>query len=814
MTMQLQLGTNAPALADGFTSWGASAEDALARWNTNMGALRVAVVRDSTAPRAEGNRLNNVFFSDTIYGDAWGGNVLAVTLIYSSGSTTTETDVLFNNRLTWNSYRGALRFTATGTPVYDFHRVALHEFGHALGLDHPDENGQNVSALMNSRITSLDALTADDIAGAQALYGAAVPVVALPVITSQPVSRTVTAGQSVSFTVAANSTAPLTYRWLKAGAVIANATNATFSITSTVTTDNGSYAVVVTNSAGSVTSSAVTLTVNPAPVTPVTPVVTTPAPAPTTPTAPTSIAPTINVQPVSQSVAPGANVTFSVAASGTAPLSYQWRKNSLAIAGATGATLLLPNVQASDAATYSALVWNAAATIGSAAATLTLNIPPAITTQPANQSVIAGARVSLSVTATGTAPLTFRWRKEGVEVPGATAATLTIDSAQPNHAGSYVAVVSNSVGSATSAAAQVTVTTAPVISTPPAAQTVTSGERATFTVIASTFGPTAYQWLRDGMEIPGATNPTLTLDPVRPADDAAYSVRITSAGGSITSAPAALSVKFSRLTNLSTRGFVPPGGALTPGFYVRGSNPKPLLIRAVGPTLSLFGVGSAIGEAKLDVVAQDSATVIASNNDWGGTPALSTTFSSVGAFPLAADSKDAALQTSLLPRSYTVRVTTGDAAMAGITLAEIYDIESLVGNASELVNLSTLGFVGAGDNVLTAGFAISGNAPKRLLIRAVGPGLAPFGVSNPLSDPQLGLVPLGRSEPIATNDDWPDTDSVRTAFKAAGAFALQPGSKDAALVITLEPGAYTVIVSGVNGTANGDALVEIYDLDP
>lgn len=805
-TIHLQLGASSTPLIDGFASWGASAEDALSRWNANMGTWRFAMMRDSTATRAGGNRVNNVFFAGDIYGDAWGGNVLAVTLTYTIGSATTETDVLFNNRLSWNSYRGGLRYSTSGTPIYDFHRVALHEFGHALGLDHPDEHGQNVSALMNSRISSLDTLASDDIAGARALYGAPVAVAppALPTITSQPVSRAVTAGQSASFTVAATSTSTLSYRWLKAGAPIPAATNATLSFASTATTDSGDYAVVVTNSAGSLTSSTATLTVNP----PAPPI---PAPAPTPPTI---IAPTITTQPGGQSVAAGANVTFSVGVFGTAPFSYQWRKNGVAIGNATSATLSLPNVQVADAATYTVLVWNSAASTLSANATLTVAIAPAVTTQPLDQTVAEGARVSLNVAASGTGPLSYRWRKDGADMPNATSATLTIDSAQPVHAGSYAAIVSNLAGSAMSAAARVSVLSAPVISSPPVAQTVTSGERAIFTVGVNSAGPTSYQWLRDGVDIPGANGSSLTLATARPADTAAYSVRITSASGSVTSAPAALTVKFSRLTNLSTRGFVPPGGALTPGFYIRGNSAKPLLVRAVGPTLSLFGVGAALGAAKLDVITQDSSTVVASNNDWGGTSTLSSVFASAGAFPLAADSKDAAVQASLLPRSYTVRVTPGDAAMSGITLAEIYDIEALIGNASELVNLSTLGFVGGGDNVLTAGFAISGNAPKRLLIRAVGPGLAPFGVGDLLSDPQLGLVPLGRSEPIATNDDWPDSDNLRAAFTAAGAFALPSGSKDAALVITLEPGAYTVIVSGVNGTASGNALVEIYDLDP
>ena len=124
------------------------------------------------------------------------------------------------------------------------------------------------------------------------------------------------------------------------------------------------------------------------------------------------------------------------------------------------------------------------------------------------------------------------------------------------------------------------------------------------------------------------------------------------------------------------------------------------------------------------------------------------------------------------------------------------------------------GFVGAGENVLTAGFAISGNASKRLLIRAVGPGLAPFGVGNTLPNPQLAVVRQGATEPFAMNDNWPNTEEVRAAFEKSGAFSLPVDSADAALVVTLEPGAYTVIVSSVTAAVTGQALVEIYDLDP
>jgi len=166
IAMNLQLGSS-PRLADGSDSWGASAESALAGWNRSISRVQFTVVRDSAAPKGDGNGVNNVFFSNDIYGKPFGQGVIAVSTNWSRRSVRTESDVVFNAVLTWDSYNGTLR-----PGVQDFHRVALHEFGHVLGLDHPDENGQAVSAIMNSHVSSLDQLTSDDVSGAQALYGA------------------------------------------------------------------------------------------------------------------------------------------------------------------------------------------------------------------------------------------------------------------------------------------------------------------------------------------------------------------------------------------------------------------------------------------------------------------------------------------------------------------------------------------------------------------------------------------------------------------------------------------------------------------
>ncbi len=182
ITMELQAGSNQISLIDGLGSWNTSAEDALAIWNSQVSRVHFTVVRNSAAPIGPHNGKNNVFFSSTVYGQSFGGSdVLAETEWWTTtNSIATEADVIFNtqagtilsNTSCWNSYRGPLRTCSAsfGGQLLDFHRVSLHEFGHVLGLDHPDSHGQHVLAQMNSFMSDLDTLAADDIAGVQAIY--------------------------------------------------------------------------------------------------------------------------------------------------------------------------------------------------------------------------------------------------------------------------------------------------------------------------------------------------------------------------------------------------------------------------------------------------------------------------------------------------------------------------------------------------------------------------------------------------------------------------------------------------------------------
>ena len=174
VTMHLSLGGE-QTLIDGFSSFNQSAEDGLARWNSHLDRFQFSVVRASSLTPRDGDRRNSVFFSKTVFGDPFGRRTLAVTLRTFEGKTIVESDVIFNTAQPFNSYRGPLRQAEGGGTLHDFHRVAIHEFGHVLGLDHPDQANQNVAAIMNSLEGDIDSLQPDDIKGGQYLYGGPPP---------------------------------------------------------------------------------------------------------------------------------------------------------------------------------------------------------------------------------------------------------------------------------------------------------------------------------------------------------------------------------------------------------------------------------------------------------------------------------------------------------------------------------------------------------------------------------------------------------------------------------------------------------------
>jgi Matrixin len=178
--MQLNLGGAGRTLQDGNTSWDDAVLPVAGMWNQTIQRVQVATVVDPVAPTTSGDRINAVFFSNSIFGQSFGSGTLAVTYYTSSGGSMVESDTIFNRNATFDSYRGPLQFVAHGPAIADIRRVFLHEMGHTLGLGHPDTGGQHVTAVMNSIVSDQEVLAGDDIAGGQYLYGAGTGVLPTP----------------------------------------------------------------------------------------------------------------------------------------------------------------------------------------------------------------------------------------------------------------------------------------------------------------------------------------------------------------------------------------------------------------------------------------------------------------------------------------------------------------------------------------------------------------------------------------------------------------------------------------------------------
>lgn len=260
--------------------------------------------------------------------------------------------------------------------------------------------------------------------------GGVPPPSTAPTITSQPANASVMTGQTASFTVSANGTAPLSYSWQRNGVAIAGANAATYTLAAAMLADTGAqFVVVVSNTQGQVSSTAATLTVTETP-----------------------MAPGLSSQPAAATAVAGQTATFTVTATGTGPLAYQWQLNGTAIAGANAASYTTPVLTvAENGALFSVVVSNSAGSVTSNTASLTVGPALTIGTQPLAQRVIVGQIASFSVAASGTGTLTYQWRKNGTAIAGATAASYTtpVTTLADNAAG-FDVLVNNSVGSVTS----------------------------------------------------------------------------------------------------------------------------------------------------------------------------------------------------------------------------------------------------------------------------------------------------------------------------------------------------------------------------
>lgn len=483
ITMQIKLPAPSGMLLDGSTSYTAPILAGMQQWNDVMGTVRLQGQIASPPGYANGNGINEIAMDSKADGEDFGENTLAITMSYREGNEKTEADIVFNTAYTWDSYRGALRSDRT-----DIQRVAAHELGHVLGLGHPDEAtpAQSVVALMNSRISSnVETPRTDDINGIRSLYGAPgfLPAndhfaqaavlqlagssistsgtnIAATAETGEPDHDTETAARSVwwRWTAPAGNPVTLTTMGSNFDTVMGVYTGSSVgSLTKVASNDDEESGVVRTS----------ILTFNPV-------VGTTYAIAvdgweasfgqialALTQSAASGGAPSINSQPSSQTVSQGGSATFVVAAGGAT--TYQWYFNGSPISGATAVSFTRSNVSAADAGSYFVVVTNAAGSVTSNPATLT--VQSAVVT---NQAVTSGREVTLA------APVvagTYQWQVStnagaswsdvgnGSAYTGATTATLTINAVTTAMNGNrYRYVITGAGGTATGAAITLTVT--------------------------------------------------------------------------------------------------------------------------------------------------------------------------------------------------------------------------------------------------------------------------------------------------------------------------------------------------------------------
>lgn len=697
-------------------------------------------------------------------------------------------------------------------------------------------------------------------------------------------------GATATFSAVVSGTAPITYQWLKDGAPLAGATTATLTINNLQDTHTGKYTVTASNSLGTITSTPATLTVLPAtPVFLVQPesaigdeggyftvdveisaptvsslgwkanvnnrtingsvvayrlvtlsqtgatvrfgpltaadvgpfqVVVTNSAGPTLSESRTlsvrTVVPTIVTQPTNQSAAAGSNTTFSVSGLALGFIRYQWKKDDVDLAGATNETLTINGLKPADAGRYTVTLSTISGSTTSQPATLTVTAQasPTITTQPASQTAVAGNTVTFTVVATGTGPLTYQWYRDSTSLTGATQASLSLPGLTLSDAGVYTVTVTNSAGTIRSSNASLTVSgTAPTVVISPGAQNVAAGSSVTFTAQATGSTPLSYQWYREATALAGETRATLTLNNVTAAQAGSYAVTVSNTLGN-RSASATLGVFIAnpaRLINLSVLTSLAASEDFTLGFVIGGMpspRGKPLLVRAVGPSLAAFGLTTAHNDPRLELFT--GSTPIGENDNWGGNSSTSDQFSSVGAFGFVnAASKDAALYSPSVSAGNSSARISGVGSASGTVLAELYETtpaSEVTSDTPRLINVSVLKTIGSG---VTAGFVIGGTGTKTILVRAVGPTLASFGRTDAVADPRLTLTNTAGAK-FGENDDWGSRDAA--IMTAVGAFALTPGSKDAALVASnLAPGSYTVQVTAA-GNGAGVALIEVYEV--
>lgn len=449
-----------------------------------------------------------------------------------------------------------------------------------------------------------------------------------PSFTTQPQSQTVTAGAAVTFTAAASGTPAPAYQWKKDGANISGATTTSLTLPNVQPANAGTYTVVASNSAGSVTSSGATLTVNPI-----------------------VQAPVITLQPVAETIASGSTVVFRAAATGAT--SVRWQYNGADIVGATSPMLVLRGATAANAGSYTMIATNSGGSTTTNAATLTfaattdtgrlINLSILTTVTTAAPTFTVGTVIGGAGT-TGTKPILVR--AAGPSLDQFHVDPVLADPQLEMHAGAPVLATNDDWG---------------------------TGGVATLTNLFNEFGAFAFD--------SGTSKDAALYEPSLAARD--YTVVVGGAGGGTgyviaelydATPTASYTPGTPRLINVSVNKPIDAGATLTAGFVVGGQTARTVLIRAVGPGLSQFGLNDYMADPQFTLNNISTGRVVESNDNWGGDPQLSTVGTSVGAFSIQnGASKDAMLLITLPPANYTVQVSDVGGG-GGRAIVEVYEV--------------------------------------------------------------------------------------------------------------------------------------------
>ncbi len=437
--------------------------------------------------------------------------------------------------------------------------------------------------------------------------------------------------------------------------------------------------------------------------------------------------------------------------------------------------------------------------------------PPAIADQPSNTYTYMGEEVTLSVVASGQGPFLYQWYLDGEAIAGATESTLVMSNVNEASAGEYSVTIISPIGEVESSFASLTVSAlpeAPIIVEQPLGYIAFLGEDAFLDARAVADSPIGYQWYKDGSPLAGETGETLTINEVLRDDEGSYYVVASNAAGVAQSETAEILVTDQRMVNISTRAHVGTGAnVLIAGFAIGGTEKKTVLIRGVGPSLQQFGLNGVLENPKLQL--HGASGLISENSGWAANPdktEIANAAQSVGAFALPDNSDDAVMLVELDPGVYSA-IVSGEGNTTGIALVEIYEVGS---NLSRLVNISSRAFVGTQSEVVIPGVVVIGDMPTDILVRAIGPSLGQFEIAGALEHPVLEVL-NSSGEVIASNHGWNGLSSISEAAASVGAFPIDTESQDAAMIISLDTGLYTLRISGEEGTT-GVALVELYAL--